>query len=381
MRERFTSDFEGLSSSPPSLGQAPPDLGGLAGRLSFLRTRVATFGVAMLGIGPLLSGGCLFGDLEESLQDALDDLEGIAVCGDMTLQELMTADEISDSCRDALESLLPPPEHNFDARLVALGSDVTDDGARRFYVHGATHGGAVLTADALAAAEVQVVVEGETTTLQPGDFSIRRVDAGDVIALSLVNDYSGSMLDGDLDAVALIHRDMFTYLPPVHETAVVQFSDEVDVRQPYTSDAGALLAAVERDDGYTRGSTALYDGMSIGLDGLVVRDRPIKILMVSTDGAENASTQSTKPELLSTIERHGVIVVMLGALLADVPEMRDLAGLRGVLFYTRYYSELREQMRAYLESLGEIVEVELDPAYGDASSVTLAVDGISTTWD
>jgi hypothetical protein len=125
----------------------------------------------------------------------------------------------------------------------------------------------------------------------------------------------------------------------------------------------------------------LYDGMGIALDGLVERDRPVKILMVSTDGAENASTRSTKPELLTTIQDHGVVVVMLGALLADVPEMRELTGQRGVLFYTRYYDGLRAQMQAYLESLGEIVEVQLSPEHAQASSVLLEVEGVSAALD
>jgi hypothetical protein len=330
---------------------------------------------------PLLCAGCLFGDLEQAIGDAIDDLGRIPVCGDMTLDELHVADEISDSCRDALENLLPPPEHNFEARLVALGSDVADDGGRRFYVHGATHAGAALTTEAFAAAEVRVVLDGETTTLDPEAYTIRRVEAGDVISLSLVNDYSGSMLDQDLDAVEQIHTDMFTHLPPIHETEVIQFSDEVDVRQAYTTDAEALLAAVARDDAYRRGSTALYDGMGVGLERLVERDRPVKILMVSTDGAENSSMRHTKPELLETMRDHGVIVVMLGALLADVPEMRDLTGDRGVLFYTRYYSELRATMQAYLESLGEIVEVHVDPEFAEASSFVLVVDGLEATWE
>jgi hypothetical protein len=38
-------------------------------------------------------------------------------------------------------------------------------------------------------------------------------------------------------------------------------------------------------------------------------------------------------------------------------------------------------MQAYLESLGEIVEVHVDPEYADASSVVVTVDGLSTTWE
>lgn len=328
----------------------------------------------LLALG--LVGGCF--DLDgDDIEQAIDDLDEIPVCGNMTLEELYVADEISDECRDELESFLPEPENTFENRLISLGETVADDGSRVFYIHGATHDGAAISADAFAEATVTATVDGETMTLPDEAYTIVRVEAGDIISLGLVNDYSGSMLDQDLDAVEEIHRDMFTYLPPVYEAEVTQFSDEVDVRQAYTTDAELLAQAITRDDAFERGSTALYDGMGASLDQLISRERPGKILMVSTDGAENASMRYEKAQLIDTARANGVIVVMLGALLADVDEMRDLAAGQGIVFYTRYYSSLRAQMQAYLESLGEIVEVRLAPEWAEATDVVVAVDGVS----
>jgi hypothetical protein len=332
--------------------------------------------LASLASASLLTG--CFG-FDDALEDALEDLEGLEVCGDMTLEELSTADEISEECRADIEQFLPEEQESFSGRLVSLGSDTTDDGRRQFFVHGATDDGAVIDVDAFANATITATIDGETTELPPEAFTITRVDAGEIISLSLVNDYSASMLDRDLAAVEQIHDDMFTYLPPAYEAEVVQFSETVDVRQAYTTDADSLGRAVARDEGYERSSTALYDGMGVALDNLVQRDRPVRILMVSTDGAENASTAFDKPELVDTIRSEGVVVVMLGALLADVSEMRDLTAGRGVVFYTHYYSDLRAQMQAYIESLGEVAQVELTPDYADATNITINVGGISTS--
>lgn len=343
--------------------------------------RSARFSEGAFALATTLSiTGCVieFQGLDEG---TLEDLGDLRICGGMTLEELYVADEITDDCRAALETLLPREEHTFEGRLVALGSEVAEDGTLRLFVHGAADDGASLDADAYAEAKVEVVVEGRREALDAEAYSIRRVEAGDVISLALVNDYSGSMLDADLDVVERIHTDMFTYLPAVHETEVVLFSDAAVVRQSFTSDLEVLRGAVRRDDAFERGSTALYDGMQLGLDALAGRTRPVKILMVSTDGAENASQHATKAGVLRTAADHGVVVVMLGALLADVQEMRELAGDRGVLFYTHYYSELRDQVEAYLESLGDIVVVEIPAEQAEADSVVLTVDGISMTFE
>ena len=101
--------------------------------------------------------------------------------------------------------------------------------------------------------------------------------------------------------------------------------------------------------------------------------------MASTDGHENASELYTQSELINTINDNGVFVVMLGALLADVDELRDLAGNRGVYFYTPYYDDMRALMSGYLDSLAELVSVAIPPEYADADSIQIDVGDQSVT--
>jgi len=87
----------------------------------------------------------------------------------------------------------------------------------------------------------------------------------------------------------------------------------------------------------------------------------------------------SESELISTTNDNGVFVVMLGALLADVDELRGLAGDRGIYFYTPYYDDMRALMSGYLDSLAELVEVAIPPEYSDADSIQIDVGGQSVT--
>ncbi len=335
----------------------------------------------------LLIGGCNINIDTESVENSLPDpddlgnLGDIEICGDQTLEELMTADEISDSCRDALESWLPDPQNSAEGKLLVLGERVDEDGSRLLYLQGVDTEGAALTAEALAEATVSIDIGGEATVLAAADISITVVVdiASDIFSIAVVNDYSASMRDGDLDDMELIHTDLFSYFPPLYEAEVTYFSETVDVKLPFSEDADAVLAAVARDNSYDRTSTALLDGMGTALDSLVTRERPVKVMIVGTDGAENASTQYTQSQLLNTIEQQGVFVIMLGALMADVDALRTLAGDRGVYFYARGYGRLRNAVQPFLESFAEMVQIGIPPEYADADSIIVEAGGLSLT--
>jgi hypothetical protein len=199
-----------------------------------------------------------------------------------------------------------------------------------------------------------------------------------LLSIGVVNDYSASMLEQDLDTVARIERDLFEILPPIYEAEVSVFSEQITLQQAYTEDEDAVLQAVARDDGIERSSTALYDAMGEALSRLTERTRPARLLIVSTDGRENASTMHEKAELIEAIADSGVAVLMLGALFADVAEMRQLVGPRGFYFYTPLYDDLRATLDGYLDSLRELVVVRIPPEHAN-SPLEIEVAGESVT--
>jgi len=111
------------------------------------------------------------------------------------------------------------------------------------------------------------------------------------VSVGLVIDNSGSMRDKRerVNAAALTFVKTSN---PDDEEFVVNFNDEfyLDLDKDFTSDINELKEALERID--ARGSTALYDAIIGSLDHLKKGTRDKKVLLVITDGEDNASRKS-----------------------------------------------------------------------------------------
>ncbi len=313
--------------------------------------------------------------------DGIEDVR-VEICEGMTVDEIFEQDALSEDCRSKIAGFLPKPQTNFRAALVPLGRARSQaDGSLSFYLAGVDADGKALDASAFASAAVRVRAGGRVEALAPGGFSLRAVAEApaDQASIGLVNDYSVSMFDADLDTVAALQKDLFTLLPPVYEAELTLFSDLVAVKRPFTADRDALLAAVARDGAFERGTTALYDGMGTGLASLVARPRPVKLLFVSTDGAENASTTYQRDAIVRDADANGVVVVMLGALLVDVDELKALKGANGFYFYTPFYSSMRDAVAPLFSALANMVELRLPPERAGAEAVEIDAGGQSAS--
>jgi hypothetical protein len=313
----------------------------------------------------------------------IDDLAiagNVPVCDGQTLSQLEGAKTISDNCKLEVQSYLPAPSNDFSGRVMVLGQEERDDGSLRVYVAGTDQSGRPLSAAAFGTARVAVqtdggglVDSGAAVTVTPfGKLS------EDVLSLEIVNDYSASMSLGDLETVAGIEHDLIAALPPIYEGEVTLFSSQVRVKQSFTSDRAALLDAVECDENFDRELTALYDGMGNGLDSLTSRARPARVLVVSTDGRENASVAYKKSDLVNTITNDGVVVIMLGALFADVNELKSLAGPRGAYFYTPLYADMQSEVNDLSSALanGAALDIPADVAQMRPLSIELLGESV-----
>ena len=319
-------------------------------------------------------------DVQDRLRDAAAQLDDLEICPGYTVDELLEANALSRECRDALLSFLPEPQTTFEARLLAPGGARWTDGELRVLLQGADAGGAAFSADALAAIEVRVMVGGELRLLADGEYTFSAAAdlPTDLLSLAVVNDYSASMLEGDLRDVEDVELALFDCLPPVHETEVIRFSTEVETLLPFSSDADAIDGALAFDDGFERNTTALLDALGTAAGDLGTRARPVRILVLSTDGRENASQSFMQAQVLAALDEGDVFVVALGALLADVDFMRELADGRGVFFYTREFSALQSAAMPYLDSLKELVELRI-PSGEQPTSVRLALGELELT--
>lgn len=330
--------------------------------------------IGLLGILGV-SGLSCSSQVVQSVSDAIE------ACDGMTYEQVTQQNDITDSCRSAVQSLLPSAENNLIGHMTFLGKE-TEQGTGNLilYVQGTSSTGAALTAADFAGATVTAATSGIDTVLTSSDFSAAALPTSpdDLASIGVVTDYSGSMSDGDLDDAAAINTDIFSVLPAIYEAEIWAFSDTLTEIQSFTSDQDSVLAAVARNDQIERKSTALYDGMGTALASLLLQPaRPIRMLIVATDGLENASTQYTKDQLINTIADNGIVVIMLGALFSDVNEMEELAGDRGIFIYEKTFLAIEDTAQEYVNSLENIVKMTVASANADADTITLAVNGVS----
>jgi VWFA-related protein len=162
------------------------------------------------------------------------------------------------------------------------------------------------------------------TTLNRGDFTVfengkqqqitsfRHEDIP--VALGIVIDNSGSMRD-KREAVNQAALNLVKASNPSDEVFVVNFNDEAFLDQDFTSDLGKLQEALERID--ARGGTALYDAIVVSAGQLKSAHLEKRVLLVVTDGEDNASLLTLDQAIRQLQEENGPAVYTIGLLDKD----------------------------------------------------------------
>jgi Ca-activated chloride channel homolog len=135
------------------------------------------------------------------------------------------------------------------------------------------------------------------------------------VSFGLVVDNSGSMRDKrpQVNAAALTFVKTSN---PQDEGFVVNFNDDyyLDTEHDFTSDLGEMKSALEKID--ARGSTALYDAVIGSLDHLKKGTRDKKVLLVVTDGEDNASRHSLE-NVVEQAQRSDAVIYTVGVFSDD----------------------------------------------------------------
>ena len=132
------------------------------------------------------------------------------------------------------------------------------------------------------------------------------------VSMGLVIDNSGSMREKrprvNEAALTLVQASN-----PRDEAFVVNFNDDfyLDLDKDFTSSIPELKEALERID--SRGSTALRDAIIGSLDHVKKGSRDKKVLLVVTDGEDNASHNSLE-KTLREIQKTDTVVYTIGLL-------------------------------------------------------------------
>jgi Ca-activated chloride channel family protein len=132
------------------------------------------------------------------------------------------------------------------------------------------------------------------------------------VSMGLVIDNSGSMRDKrprvNEAAITLVQASN-----PADEAFVVNFNDDfyLDLDKDFTSSVPELKEALERID--SRGSTALRDAILGSLDHLKKASKDKKVLLVVTDGEDNASRNSLE-KTIREIQKTDTVIYTIGLL-------------------------------------------------------------------
>jgi Ca-activated chloride channel homolog len=141
------------------------------------------------------------------------------------------------------------------------------------------------------------------------------------ISLGILVDNSGSMRT-KRQAVNTAALDLVQHSNPDDESFVVNFSDEAYIDQDFTANVGKLRDGLAHID--SKGGTALYDAIMASADYLTKNAKRSKqVLLVITDGEDNASSTTLEETVRRIQDLSGPVVYSIGLLYDDTGGGRE----------------------------------------------------------
>jgi VWFA-related protein len=213
-----------------------------------------------------------------------------------------------------------------DTRLVVLHASVTD------------HKGRLLTN--LPKDAFKVFENGEQQQVK----IFRREDVP--VSLGIIIDDSGSMMTkrSRVEAASLA---MVRDSNPQDEVFIVNFNDDAYLDVPFTNDIHKMERGLARID--SRGGTAMRDAISMSIDYTKTKaKKDNKVLMVITDGNDNASNTSLE-KVVARANQNDILVYAIGLFTEEEKHeatkarraLRELTSATGGLaFYPKEVAEV-----------------------------------------
>jgi Ca-activated chloride channel homolog len=133
------------------------------------------------------------------------------------------------------------------------------------------------------------------------------------VSMGILIDGSGSMRD-KRSAVNEAALDLVKASNPDDEAFIVNFSDRAYVAQDFTGDVTKLQDGLKRSSGTSNG-TALYDTLASSADRMLrTATRPKQVLILVTDGEDNASALTLEQAVQRIQNLNGPVVYSIGLL-------------------------------------------------------------------
>jgi VWFA-related protein len=215
------------------------------------------------------------------------------------------------------------------------------------------------------------------TNLNKNDFTIyedgqpqtiTRFSREDIpVSIGVLIDNSGSMRD-KRQAVNTAALDLIRSSNPEDEVFIVNFSDEAIIDADLTSDVNKMKEGLEQVD--SRGGTALYDAVVASSDYLSKKGkREKKVLLVVTDGEDNASTDTLEQAVRRVQDDSGPVIYSIGILGGD-HEKRAKRALEqlalqtgGVAFFPKDLGEVDQIAKAVARDIRSQYSIYYRPTH------------------
>ena len=186
------------------------------------------------------------------------------------------------------------------------------------------------------------------------------------VSMGILVDNSGSMRD-KRQAVNSAAVDLVKASNHDDEAFIVNFSDEAYIDQDFTSDIGKLRDGLAHID--SKGGTALYDAVVASADQLAKgAKRPKQVLLVITDGEDNASSMSLEQTIQRIQALQGPVVYSIGLLFKDEGGGRETRRARRAL---QMLSGETGGVAYFPKTIGEVDEIAAEVAKDIRSQYTI----------
>jgi VWFA-related protein len=160
------------------------------------------------------------------------------------------------------------------------------------------------------------------------------------------------------DAVNHSALDLVRASNPDDESFVVNFSDEAYIDQDFTSNVDKLRDGLSHID--SKGGTALYDAVTASADYMAKNARRSKqVLLVITDGEDNASTETLEKTVRRIQDLQGPVVYCIGLLYDDDGGGREARHARRAL---QMLADETGGLAFFPKSLDEVDEIAAEVA-------------------
>jgi len=142
------------------------------------------------------------------------------------------------------------------------------------------------------------------------------------VSMGILIDNSGSMKD-KREKVAAAALDLVKASNPQDEVFIESFNDKWILEQEFTGDIKKLEAALDNIE--TKGATALYDAIHLGIDHVKKGKRDKKVILVITDGNDTYSEETLEQLVREAKQSDGILIYSIGILSEEAPHDRKSA--------------------------------------------------------